>query len=109
MWSYIKRVRHTACNRFGANIHTLAGSVSGIIYSVTTETKDDTTMDCIVKNLNYSFRMGNRKRPDLSQVLIGLDRGYDMKELVAYITQHFGHVFGTIKRTLHCPFTYDQK
>ena len=45
MWSYIKRVKHTACNRWGANIRTLAGSVSGVIYSLATETRDDTTMD----------------------------------------------------------------
>ena len=109
MWSYIKRVKHTAGNRWGANIHTLAGAVSGVIDSLATETRDDTTMDFIRKNIDFSFRMGNRKRPNLKNILLGLDRGYDSKNLVSYITQNYGHVFGTSKRTVYCPYTYNQK
>ena len=108
-WDTIKRVKHVVCNRWGANVHTLAGSVSGIIYSICIETKEDSTIDCLKHCLEVCFRMGNSRHPNLKNVILGVDRGYGGKGLVSYITQHFGNIFGTVKRSLFNPFTYDQK
>ena len=109
IWDTIKRVKHVVCNRWGANIHTLAGSVSGIIYSICIETKEDSTTDCLKHCLEVCFKMGNSRHPNLKNVILGVDRGYGGKGLVSYITQHFGNIFGTVKRSLFNPFTYDQK
>ena len=109
IWNSIKRVKHVVCNRWGANVHTLAGSVSGIIFSITVEQREDSILDCIKSCLISCFRMGNSRYPNLMQVLFGFDRGYGVKGLVPYITQHNGHTFGTVKRTVYNPYTYDQK
>ena len=109
-WDSIKRVKHTVSNRFGANMHTLASSVSGIIYSITTETKHMTTFDAMVKCLSSAFKGKNTNEPALNNAVIGIDRGYSgSKRVVSYILQCGGHTFGTVKRTLNSVFTYDQK
>ena len=109
IWQSIKRVKHVVCNRWGANVHTLASSVSGIIYSITIETKEDSILDCIVSCLTACFRKGNSRHPNLMGAVFGFDRGYGVKGLVSYIVEHNGHIFGTVKRAFFNPFTYDQK
>ena len=56
-----------------------------------------------------AFKAGNFRYPNLEKVVLGFDRGYDCKALVGFITKHGGNIFGTAKRSLHNPFTYDQK
>ena len=109
LWKSIKRVKHVVCNRWGANVHTLAGSVSGIIYSISIEKSEDSILDCIKSCLISCFRMGNSRHPNLLRTLFGFDRGYGVKGLVPYITEHNGHTFGTVKRAIFNPYTYDQK
>ena len=110
MWDCVKRVKHTVSNRFGSNLHTLASSVTGIIYQVTTEKQNDNIFDCTVRILVNSFKRPNENIPDLRNIVIGLDRGYSgYKKLVSYIKSHYGNTFGTLKRSMFAPFTYDQK
>ena len=109
-WDSIKRVKHTSCNRFGANMHTLASSVTGIIYSISTETEYMSTFDAMVNCLSSAFKGKNTTQPALNNSIIGFDRGYSgFKRLVPYILQCGGHTFGTVKRTLNNVFTYDQR
>ena len=105
LWKSIKRVKHVVCNRWGANVHTLAGSVSGIIYSISIEKREDSILDCIKSCLISCFRMGNSRHPNLLRTLFGFDRGYGVKGLVPYITEHNGHTFGTVKRAIFNPYT----
>ena len=108
IWKIIKRVKHVMCNRWGANVHTLAGSISDIVYSICVEKREDSTMDCMKQCIESCFKVGNFRHPNLQRIVIGLDRGYDNKNVVAYITRYFGNIFGTAKRTPYNPYTYDQ-
>ena len=66
IWQSIKRVKHVVCNRWGANVHTLASSVSGIIYSISIETKEDSILDYIVSCLTSTFRQGNSRHTSIA-------------------------------------------
>ena len=108
IWKIIKRVKHAMYNRWGTNVHTLAGSISGIVYSICVEKREDSTMDCMKQCIESCFKVGNFRHPNLQRIVSGLDRGYDNKNVVAYITRYFGNIFGTAKRTPYNPYTYDQ-
>ena len=110
IWDTIKRVKHEKCNRFGANMHSLVSSLSNIVYSVAMERQDMTTMDCVKDCLRISFpRRNNRRTPNLHNVIIGFDRGYNgFSSLVSFVLQSGGHTFGTSKRSLNNIYTYDQ-
>ena len=47
-WETIKKVKHVVCNRNGCNVHSLASSVTGIVFAICTERKEHkTTFDCL--------------------------------------------------------------
>ena len=110
VWGSIKKVKHVVCNRFGLNIHTLASSCTGLIYGVRTERHDDTTSSCVKKILSFLFKGKDQDNPDLSHIIVSLDRGYGgCKSLINWIVGFFGNVVGTMKRTLWAPITWDAK
>ena len=110
-WENIKKVKHEKCNRFGANMHSLAGSISSIIYGISVERDNYSTFDSVEECLLSAFpKRNDNKFPNLNNTIIGFDRGYNgFLKLVSYILRCGGHTYGTSKRALHNIFTYDQK
>ena len=110
-WDTIKKVKHVVCNHNGANIHSLASSVTGIVYSICTERNEHKRVfDCVGHCLTSAFRGRNSYSPNLNNVILALDRGYNcFKELVSFVKSCGGETFGTSKRTLFNIFTFDQK
>jgi hypothetical protein len=110
VWDSIKKMKHVVCNRFGLTIHTLASSCTGLIYGVRTQRPEDTTSSCAMKILKFLFRERGKDVPNLTNVIIALDRGYgDGKSLICWTVKALGNVMGTMKRTLWAPFTWDKK
>lgn len=110
-WENIKKVKHEKCNRFGANMHSLVGSLSSIIYGISVERDTFSTFDSVEECLLSALpKRNDNKIPNLHNTIIGFDRGYNgFLKLVSYILRCGGHTFGTSKRALHNIFTYDQK
>ena len=104
-------MNHVVCNRNGANIHSIASSVTGIVYSISTERNEHKRVfDCVSHFLTGAFRGRNSYSPNLNNVIIGLDQGYNcFKEIVSFIKSCGGETFGTSKRTLFNIYTFDQK
>ena len=109
-WETIKKVKHVVCNRNGCNVHSLASSVTGIVFAICTERKEHkTTFDCLTYCLTRAFKRRNSIFPNLKNTIIGLDRGYSCyKQLVSFIKTHGGDTLGTSKRTLFNIFSFDQ-
>jgi hypothetical protein len=92
-------------------MHSLVSSLSNIVYSISTERDNRSTIDCVEDCLLSAFpRRNNNKEPDLNKIIVGFDRGYNgFLLLVAFILKCGGNTFGTSKRALHNVYTYDQK
>ena len=109
-WSTIQKMKHVVCNRWGLTVHTLASSVTGLIYGVRTQRVEDSTSESVKKVLSLQFKRPNSDIPDLRNLFLAVDRGYsDCKSLITWVVKCSGVMFGTIKRTLWAPFTFDQK
>ena len=109
-WSTIQKMKHVVCNRWGLTVHTLASSTTGLIYGIRTQRKEDSTCESVKKVLGFLFKKRNSDLPDLTNVFVSVDRGYsDSKNLITWIVKSLGNIFGTMKRTLWAPFTFDQK
>ena len=76
-WDNMKRVKHQLCNQFILNMHTLAGSLSGIIYNDCTEGEDTTILQHIESILLVCFKAKHVTHHMLNNTLIGFDRGYN--------------------------------
>ena len=109
-WSTIQKMKHVVCNRWGLTVHTLASSVTGLIYGVRTQRVEDSTSESVKKVLSLQFKRPNSDIPDLRNLFLAVDRGYsDCKSLITWVVKCNGVMFGTMKRTLWAPFTFDQK
>ena len=88
-WDTVKKVKHVVCNHNGCNIHSLASSVTGIVFAICTERREyKTTYECLTHCLTSAFRARNSFYPSLQNIILGLDRGYSsFKELVSF-TNH---------------------
>ena len=56
-WSTIQKMNHVVCNRWGLTVHTLASSVTGLIYGVRTQRAEDSTSESGKKALSLQFKV----------------------------------------------------
>ena len=91
----------------GITLHTLA---IGIILRVHAEKEGESTED-VTKECLSCFREKNFGKPNLSNMVLNMDRGYnsDIMTSLKLITCMNGRIEVTLKQSYQCPFTYYQR
>jgi hypothetical protein len=108
-WHSLKRKKHVQSNRWGVTLHSLVVSGSGIVVNIHAE-KDGENTEEIIQKCMSTFAERNYGKPNLSSLILNMDRGYNSAILSCSksILCHGGTVEGTLKRSFETPLTYDQ-
>ena len=79
----LKYTTHVRDNRKGIIAHTAVSAVLGFPLAVAFEKKEDSSISCFKRMLSFLFgKSDDNDLPDLTNVLIGSDRGYLVPSLV---------------------------